>query len=113
MSRLRPPPRDCSTSRPSLLPSYVPRATSRQSPTRREFAIAHRYITMDLDAKFKNPDLVQALRALMTARKRVFPVVVMEMEVATAAAPIVALAMATEAIQTDDGNDGPKSDDGP
>jgi len=72
-------------------------------------AIAHRYLAKDLDAKLKKLDLVLALQALMAAREHVLPAVVLE--AGAAATPTVAMAMATEAMQTDDGNDGPASDD--
>jgi hypothetical protein len=72
-------------------------------------AIAHRYLAKDLDTKLKKLDLVLALQALMAAREHVLPAVVLE--AGAAATPTVPMAMATEAMQTDDGNDGPASDD--
>jgi hypothetical protein len=74
--------------------------------------IAHHYVATDLDAKLKKPDLVLALQALMTAREPLLSAVVLETGAAAAVAPTMAVAMATEAIQTDDGNDEPESDYG-
>jgi hypothetical protein len=75
-------------------------------------AIAKRYLAMDFDAKLKKPALVLALQALMTAREHVLPAVVLEAGAAAAVAPTVAVAMATEATQMDEGNGELESYDG-
>jgi hypothetical protein len=74
--------------------------------------IAHHYVATDLDAKLKKPDLVLALQTLMTAREPLLYAVVLETGAAAVIAPTITVAMATEAIQTDDGNDELESDYG-